>query len=68
MNKQNVILASLLLVGSSLSAHAVDDIATAQASLTTGLTTVGTIAGGVDVLAAGVLVFKKIVKYFNKVG
>jgi len=50
-------------------AHAqTSTIADAQEAMSDGLTTVGTIAGVAAVLSAGVVVFLKVKKYFNRAG
>ena len=71
MNKVNKILlglgASLGLVGSVSAAPAFDSSAF-ETTLTTGVGSAATIAGTMAAVAAGVMAWRKIAKYFNKAG
>lgn len=59
----------LALIGSRAHAQSADfDYTTFSGTLTTGLTAVGVVATGIAGIMAGVLVWRKIARYFNKGG
>lgn len=70
MNKKQKALAILLSLGvvGQVSAAPSFDSSAFESTLTTGVGSAATIAGTMAAVAAGVMAWRKIAKYFNKAG
>lgn len=66
--KLTALLLSVGLIGTASATPAAFDSSAFEGTLTTGVGSAATIAGTMAAVAAGVMAWRKIAKYFNKAG
>lgn len=68
MTKTKLMLTSLLLAGSLNATPATFDASTFTDTLSTAAGTAATVAASIAAISAGIMVWKKVRKYFNQAG